>query len=112
MWPMMSMRPAIWVYIVRCADRSYYTGSYRGADVATRVGEHNTRKYPDAYTGKRLPVDLVWSAPFESITQAIAFERQIKGWSRAKKAALIRGDYDALPALSRSRTAPLKPASS
>ena len=47
MWPMMSMRPAIRVYIVRCADGSYYTGSYRGADVATRVGEHNTRKYPD-----------------------------------------------------------------
>ena len=102
----MSIRPAIWVYVLRCADGSYYTGSYRGADIRTRVGEHNTRKYLNAYTGKRLPVDLVWASAFDSITQAISFERQIKGWSRAKKEALIRGDYDALPALSRSRRQP------
>ena len=106
------MRPAIWVYILRCADGSYYTGSYKGADLATRIGEHNSRKYVNAYTGKRLPVELVWSAPYDSITQAIAFERQIKGWSRAKKEALIRGDYEALPALSLSRRQPGKPPSS
>ena len=98
--------PAIWIYIVRCADGSYYTGSYRGPDIYTRVGEHATRKYANAYTAKRLPVELVWAAPYESIDQAIAFEGQIKGWSRAKKEALIRGDYEALPALSRSRTPP------
>ena len=106
------MRPAIWVYILRCADGSYYTGSYKGADLATRVGEHNSRKYVNAYTGKRLPVQLVWSAPYDSITQAIAFERQIKGWSRAKKEALVQGDYEELPALSRSRRQPGKPPSS
>ena len=108
----MSTRPAIWVYIARCADGSYYTGSYRGADIATRIGEHNSRKFINAYTARRLPVELVWATPSDSITQAIAFERQIKGWSRAKKQALIRGDYDALPALSRSRHLLGKPTSS
>ena len=96
--------PVIWVYIARCADGAYYTGSYRGADIAVRIAEHNSRKYINAWTARRLPLELVCAAPCESITQAIAFERQIKGWSRAKKEALIRGDYDALPALSRART--------
>ena len=106
------MRPAIWIYILRCADGLYYTGSYRGADLATRVSEHNTRKYLNAFTGKRLPVELVWATAYETKTDAIAFERQIKGWSRAKKEALIRGDYDALPALSRSRSSQRTPTSS
>ena len=95
--------PEIWVYIVQCSDGSYYTGSYRGPDLQTRIGEHNSRKYANAYTGRRLPVALVWAAPYERKTDAIAFERQIKGWSRAKKEALIRGDYDAVPGLSRNR---------
>ncbi|MGB3625295.1 MAG: GIY-YIG nuclease family protein [Henriciella sp.] len=104
--------PASWVYIVECADHSYYTGSYRGADIATRIAEHNSKKHKNAYTAKRLPVRLVFAAPFEIIVEAIAFERQIKGWSRAKKEALIRGDYDALPALSQSRTRPNRATSS
>ena len=95
--------PVIWVYIVQCSNGSYYTGTYRGPHIETRVDEHNTRKFANAYTGRHLPVTLVWSAPSETITDAVAFERQIKGWSRAKKEALIRGDYDALPALSRNR---------
>jgi putative endonuclease len=52
------------------------------------------------YTSRRLPVELVFSESFERITDAISVERQIKGWSRAKKEALIRGEFSALPGLS------------
>ena len=100
---MRDVGPAIWIYMLRCSNGAYYTGTYRGADVTVRVYEHNTRKFADSYTGRYLPVELAWCAASESIIDAVAFERQIKGWSRAKKDALIRGDYDALPALSRNR---------
>jgi putative endonuclease len=55
------------------------------------------------YTASRRPVQLVYSARFDRIVDAIASGRQIKGWSRAKKEALIRGEFDALPALSRRK---------
>ena len=100
---MRDIGPAIWVYMLRCSNGAYYTGTYRGADIQTRVAEHNTRKFADSYTGRYLPVALVWCTAAETITDAIAFERQIKGWSRAKKEALIRGDYQALPGLARNR---------
>jgi putative endonuclease len=89
------------VYILLCADRSYYTGLTR-KEVETRVSEHNLGVNAD-YTSRRRPVTLVWSERFERLTEAIAMERQIKGWSRAKKEALIRGDYDALPSLAARR---------
>ena len=89
------------VYILLCADGSYYAGLTRKG-VETRVSEHNLGINAD-YTSRRRPVKLVWSEHFELLTEAIATERRIKGWSRAKKEALIRGDYDALPALSARR---------
>jgi putative endonuclease len=89
------------VYIVICADGAYYTGLTR-KEVETRVSEHNLGINAD-FTSRRRPVRLVWSARFEQLTEAIATERQIKGWSRAKKEALIRGDYAALPALAARR---------
>jgi predicted GIY-YIG superfamily endonuclease len=55
------------------------------------------------YTSRRLPVDLVWSEHFPDVTDAIAVERQIKGWSRAKKEALIRRDFDLMRQLSKRR---------
>ncbi|WP_424362724.1 GIY-YIG nuclease family protein [Methylocystis parvus] len=85
------------VYILLCADGSYYTGLTRN-EVETRVSEHNLGINAE-YTSRRRPVKLVWSEHFERLTDAIAMERQLKGWSRAKKEALIRGDYSALPAL-------------
>ncbi|NQE62846.1 GIY-YIG nuclease family protein [Caulobacter sp. RHG1] len=91
-----------WVYILRCSDGLYYVGSHRGPDPAARVGEHNAGLNPKAFTYKRRPVELVWAGDFQFITDAIAFERQLKGWSRAKKEAVIRGDWDALPDLARS----------
>ena len=89
------------VYIVRCSDGSYYTGRSL-VSAEKRVSEHNLGIF-DGYTKARRPVTLVFSEHFERIVDAIAFERQIKGWSRAKKEALIRRDWDALRALARSR---------
>jgi putative endonuclease len=91
-----------WFYILRCADGSYYTGTSRSDDLETRVNQHNQGTF-GGYTAKRRPVTLVYSAQFGSIVDAIAYERQVKGWSRAKKEALIRGDFDALQNLSKSR---------
>jgi putative endonuclease len=85
------------VYMLRCADGSYYVGSARlGLD--RRLSEHDNGTY-GGYTSKRLPVVLVWSEHFLDITDAIAVERQIKGWSRSKKEALICGDYELLRVL-------------
>jgi putative endonuclease len=88
-----------WVYILRCADGAYYTGSTR-ASLEKRVCEHNSGEL-GGFTARRRPVALVYSEHFDRITDAIAAERQIKGWSRRKKEALIRKDYAALPQLSR-----------
>ena len=91
-----------WVYILLCSDGSYYVGSHRGPDVLVRVTEHQGGYDPKSYTHRRRPVRLVWCAAFQWITDAIAFERRIKGWRREKKEALIRGAFDALPELSRT----------
>ncbi len=88
-------------YMLRCSDGSYYVGSAR-LGLERRISEHNSGYY-GGYTSKRLPVELVWSEHFAQIIDAIAVERQIKGWSRAKKEALIRGDFGALPALAKRR---------
>ncbi|MHB1219837.1 MAG: GIY-YIG nuclease family protein [Alphaproteobacteria bacterium] len=90
-----------YVYILRCRDGSYYVGSTRDA-LERRVGEHNAGAF-GGYTASRRPVVLVFSQPFDRITDAIAAEQRLKGWSRAKKEALIRGDYDALRTLARGR---------
>jgi putative endonuclease len=91
-----------WVYIVRCSDGSYYVGSARG-DLSQRIADHNAGRYT-GYTRERLPVVLVFSQDCNRITDAIALERKLQGWSRAKKEALIRGDFAELSALSRNST--------
>ncbi|HEV7690105.1 MAG TPA: GIY-YIG nuclease family protein [Hyphomonadaceae bacterium] len=95
-----------WVYILRCSDGHYYVGSYRGDDIETRVSEHNHGTYPSAWTYKRRPVELMWSQTFPCIQDAIITEQQMKKWSRAKKEAVIRGDWSALPDLARCRKRP------
>ena len=90
-----------WVYMLRCADGRYYVGSHRGADVGVRVGEHQAGKDPKAFTFKRRPVELAWCERFQRITDAIAFERRLKGWGRAKKEALIAGDWGEVQRLAR-----------
>lgn len=86
------------VYILRCSNGSYYTGITR-KDLESRVSEHQQGLY-DSYTARYRPVTLVFNRAFDRITDAIACERQIKGWRREKKEALIRGDFDLLPELS------------
>ena len=95
------MDAGAWVYILRCADGAYYVGSTRG-DLELRVSQHNAATF-DGWTARRLPVVLVHAQHFQRITDAIAAERQIKGWRREKKEALINGDVEALPRLARSR---------
>jgi putative endonuclease len=89
-----------WVNILRCADGSYCVGSTRG-ELDQRIADHSAKRF-GGYTSNRLPVLLVFSQDFDRITDAIAMERRIKGWSRAKKEALIRGDFAELSALSRN----------
>lgn len=91
-----------YVYILLCADRSFYVGSATGEDLSVRVDQHNHGHFP-GYTRSRRPVQLVWSQHFDRITDAIAAERQIKGWGRAKKEALIRSDWDKVRDLARRR---------
>lgn len=97
----------VWIYILKCADDSYYVGKYQGEDLESRLWEHNNKYYPKAYTAKRLPVEMVWAEWFSRYDDAVALERQLKGWSRAKKEALIRGDEAALKAFSRRGFRPL-----
>jgi putative endonuclease len=68
--------------------------------VEVRIAKHNSGEY-GGFTGSRRPVTLVYSQEFKSATDAIAAERQLKGWSRAKKRALIEGKYDLLIELSK-----------
>jgi tRNA/rRNA methyltransferase len=84
--------------MLRCADGSYYVG--HTDDLEARLGAHQSGLI-DGYTQNRRPVSLVWSQDFAERDEAFRAERQIKGWSRAKKEALIRGDYDGLQVLSR-----------
>ncbi len=81
------------VYILECSDGSYYTGST--SDVDKRLWQHQEGVMPSAYTYSRRPVKLLWvSEEVDRYSDALRYERQVKGWSRAKKEALIRGDYD------------------
>lgn len=82
------------LYMLQCADGSYYTGTTRGS-LENRLAEHQAGHF-GGFTAARRPVRLVFHQEFDHITDAIAAERQVKGWSRAKKEALIRGDFDQL----------------
>lgn len=92
----------IYVYMLRCADGSFYVGSATGDDLSTRIDQHNSGIYP-GYTSTLRPVVLVWSEHFDRITDGIANERKIKGSSRAKKEALIRADWVSVTRLSSRR---------
>ena len=92
------MNDGAYLYILQCADGSYYCGTARQG-LEMRVAQHNMGAL-GGYTATRRPVVLIYSQWFERITDAIAAERQVKGWSRAKKEALMRGDFEALRKLS------------
>jgi putative endonuclease len=90
------------VYVLECSDGSYYVGSTRTA-LESRVGDHNAGRY-SGYTQSRRPVTLRWAQEFALLTDAIAMERRVKGWSRAKKEALINDDFTTVRQLARRRS--------
>jgi len=94
------MGKTYWVYILKCIDGSYYTGST--SNLEKRLSEHQQGAIP-GYTNKRRPVKLVFSDYFEEVYDTISPERQIKGWTRAKKEALIKGDFELLKILAKKK---------
>ena len=80
---------SFFVYVLRCADGSYYTG--HTDNLEHRIAQHNDGTLV-GYTSRRRPVELVYSQTLSTRQEAFACERQIKGWSRRKKEALIRQD--------------------
>ena len=84
---------SFWVYILQCADGSYYTG--HTDNLETRLAMHRSGAIP-GYTRNRRPVTLAFSSEFATREEAFVRERQIKGWSHRKKKALVAGDWDAL----------------
>ena len=93
---------AFWTYLLRCADGRYYAGHTDALE--PRIAQHQAGKGCD-YTVRRLPVTLVWSEAFGSRYEALSAERQIKGWSRAKKEALIADDWERVSELAVAREA-------
>jgi putative endonuclease len=85
------------VYILKCIDDSYYTGIT--SNLEQRLWKHETCYYPEAYTSTRLPVKLVFWEKFQTPLHGIEFEKQVKGWSRKKKEALIAENWDRLKEL-------------
>jgi putative endonuclease len=91
---------SFWVYILKCKDDSYYTG--HTDNLGQRVNQHQYGYFSTCYTASRLPVELVFSQPFASREEALISERRIKGWSRKKKEAMIRGDWGEVSRLAKS----------
>ena len=95
-----------WIYILRCADGSYYTG--HTDNLETRLAQHEAGEV-SGYTRRRRPVTLMYCAEFPTRIEALEMERRIKGWSRAKKEALSRSDWAALRSLAASRSTRKRP---
>jgi predicted GIY-YIG superfamily endonuclease len=89
-----------YTYLLLCNDGSFYAG--HTDDLDARMAQHASGAL-GGYTAKRLPVELVWSDRFLTRDEAFAVERKIKGWSRAKKQALIAGDWEMISRLARNR---------
>ena len=89
--------------MLHCAGGVFYVG--HTDDLERRIAQHEAGALP-GFTRARLPVALVWSQEFGERSEALAMERRIKGWSRPKKLALIRGDWNAIQRLSRNKNWP------
>jgi len=96
------MSTGAYLYILLCADGKYYVGTTRKS-LEERLGEHNAGLH-GGFAAARRPVTMVFAQHFEIITDAVAAERQVKGWSRAKKEAMINGEWNRLPELARRRS--------
>ena len=91
---------SFYVYILQCSDGSYYTGVT--TDLERRFYEHQEGLIEGCYTHNRRPVKLAYVEESSDSIGAISREKQIKGWSRKKKGALISGDHDKLAELSKA----------
>ena len=91
---------AFHAYLLRCSDGSFYAGHSDNLEV--RMAQHHAGAI-SGYTTARRPLVLVWSESFGTREEALSAERRVKGWSRAKKQALINGDWDRLKPLARNR---------
>lgn len=86
-----------YMYILKCANGAYYTGSTKNLE--RRLAQHQNGEGAN-FTKKHLPVELVYYEEFQRIDEAFYREKQVQGWSRKKKEALINGEFDKLPELS------------
>jgi len=91
---------AFWAYMIHCRAGRFYTG--QTDDLDRRMAEHQSGKFP-GFTSARHPLELVWSESFPSRYEAICAEQRIKGWTRKKKLALIRGDWDEISRLAKKK---------
>jgi len=91
----------MYVYILKCKDGSYYVGVTN--DIERRLREHNEGIHPEAYTFKRRPVELVYQEFYHDAISAIEAEKQLKGWSRKKKEALIARNWERLHELAKCK---------
>ena len=91
---------SFWMYIVKCSDNSYYTGHTDNLEL--RLAQHISGYFPQCYTASRLPVTLIFSQHFTTREEALASEQQVKGWSRKKKEAMIRGDWSEVCSLAKN----------
>ena len=94
---------SFWAYLLHCRGGAFYAG--HTDNLEARLAQHQAGAIP-GYTADRLPVELVWSHEFSARIVALTAERQIKGWSRAKKMALIWGDWDAISLLAKVKNGP------
>ncbi len=89
-----------YVYILKCNDKSYYTGITNNLE--ERIQQHQSGYVKTCYTFRRRPLELVYSIQMQDINQAIALEKQIKGWTRKKKEAFINEEWNKLKLLSKN----------
>jgi len=94
---------SFWAYMLHCRGGVFYTGHTEDLDY--RLAQHKSGAVK-GFTSKLLPIELVWSQDFPTRYEALAAERRIKGWSRQKKLALIRGDWERISALAKSKSGP------
>ena len=90
-----------WVYILRCVDGSYYTG--HTDNLEKRMGQYYAGEC-EGYVAARLPVKLAWSQECATRYEALSAEQQIKGWSRKKKEAMMRDDWNEVSILAKNKT--------
>jgi putative endonuclease len=87
-----------WMYILQCSDVSYYVGSTRNLEL--RFSQHQSGK-GSKYTSGRLPVQLVYCEEYDRVSDAFYREKQVQGWTRRKREALINGNLELLPVLAK-----------